>query len=37
MIDLTHLARAASREHQKLGRSWDEAALSAPKLAVTMT
>ena len=34
-IDLAHLARAAWREHQKLGRSWDEASLSTPKLAVT--
>ena len=27
-IDLAHLARAAWREHQKLGRSWDESVLS---------
>ena len=30
-IELAHLARAAWREHQKLGRSWDEAALHDPE------
>jgi hypothetical protein len=33
-IGLAHLARAAWREHQKLGRSWDEAVLRDPELAV---
>ena len=29
VINLTHLARAARREHQKLGRAWDESCLRA--------
>jgi SpoVK/Ycf46/Vps4 family AAA+-type ATPase len=33
-IRMAHLARAARREHQKLGRDWDESALSAPRTAV---
>jgi hypothetical protein len=27
---MPHLVRAASREHQKLGRSWSEAGSGAP-------
>jgi SpoVK/Ycf46/Vps4 family AAA+-type ATPase len=34
-IDLTHISRAARREHQKLGRSWDESALIDDGLAVS--
>ena len=30
-IGMTHLARAAHREHQKLGRAWDERVLSAQR------
>ncbi len=29
VINLTHLARAARREHQKLGRAWSESSLQA--------
>jgi len=34
-ITLAHIARAAWREHQKLGRSWEEAALCDPKPVAT--
>ncbi|HVF50039.1 MAG TPA: AAA family ATPase [Pyrinomonadaceae bacterium] len=33
VINLAHLRRAAHREHQKLGRSWNEAGLTAPPVA----
>jgi hypothetical protein len=34
-INLAHLARAALREHEKLGRSWDEMALRASATTAT--